>query len=174
MPGSSFKFQPRVRTLVHTALFRRHHHALVGFYYTSSSWFLLQRHPGGIMTLPESPESRIRFPNLDPGLSTGLFCPDFPRKRPVDNPRIGIQESDSGFRGFREGSCLRKRAVFNILHPLGTAVILRDSDGRACRSFSAFWGLFSDPVTGAGNENARRWRSDGGGEGVAPGYGGRV
>ena len=26
----------------------------------------------------------------------------------MDNPRIGIQESDTGFRGFREGSCLRK------------------------------------------------------------------
>ena len=60
---------------------------------TARFWHFLQE-----MTPPGIPESRIRFPNLDPGLSTGLFFPDFPRKRPVDNPRIGVQESDSGFR----------------------------------------------------------------------------
>jgi len=44
------------------------------------------------------PESRIRFPNPDPGLSAGLFFPDFPRKRPVDNPGSGFWNFGPGFR----------------------------------------------------------------------------
>jgi len=48
-----------------------------------------EMNPPGIPAIPNQiPESRS-------WIVQGLFCPDFPRKRPVDNPRIGDPESDS-------------------------------------------------------------------------------
>ena len=60
------------------------------------------------MTLPES---RIRFLNPDPGIVHRSLSWEVRAKEICGQSRIEIRESDSGFRGFREGSCLRKRAV---------------------------------------------------------------
>ena len=58
--------------------------------------------------------------------------------------------------------------VFNVVY-LGRPVY-----GRKQRGCAQVVRRYSEARMSAGNENARRWLNEEGGEGVAPGYGGRV
>ena len=67
-----------------------------------------------------------------------------------------------------------KAAVAFCCFQVGLRYLFGEVYGRKQRECAHVVRRFSGSQMSADNENARRWLSEEGGEGVAPGYGGRV